>query len=91
MNFRMWRRVHEQKLVSILNNLLSNAIKFSYENQNILIKLYETTEFVNIEVIDHGIGMGSQQLAKLFDKFSIASRKGTKARATVRPESTSIL
>lgn len=76
-------RVHEQKIVRILNNLLSNAIKFSYENQNILIKLYERSDRANIEVIDHGIGMNPKQLSQLFEKFGNANRKGTKGEPTV--------
>lgn len=75
--------VHEQKIIRILNNLLSNAIKFSHENQSILVKVYDTDTFARIEVIDHGIGMDAQQLAGLFDKFSSASRKGTKGEPTV--------
>ncbi len=68
----------KQALIRILNNLLSNAIKFTPNQGNIVIniKLLSKTH-LSISVTDNGIGIPSQQIPKLFDKFSKSSRPGT--------------
>ena len=49
----------------ILRNLLSNAIKFSHPNSTISIRVTEEKERVILQVRDHGLGMTSEQIAKI--------------------------
>jgi adenylate cyclase len=63
------------RLRQILLNLLSNACKFTKEGDiklNVSLALHEGRQFIEFSVIDTGIGMTPDQLAKLFEEFSQA-------------------
>lgn len=49
----------------ILRNLLSNAIKFSHPNSTIDIIVRQEAHSVSLEVRDRGMGMTSEQIAKI--------------------------
>jgi signal transduction histidine kinase len=57
----------------IIRNIISNAIKFTEKQGEILVQTEETTDFLNIDIIDNGIGMTKDQLSKL---FSITQEQG---------------
>lgn len=50
-------------------NLLENAIKYSPDNTKVLINVTCFESNVQIEVIDEGIGISSEHLPKLFERF----------------------
>ena len=54
-----------------LSNLISNAIKYTKRKGLIQIKtkLSTNNEFLEISVIDNGIGIEQEQLTKIFDRF----------------------
>ncbi|MFH0734710.1 MAG: tetratricopeptide repeat-containing sensor histidine kinase, partial [bacterium] len=63
---------------TILRNLISNAIKYSKINGKISINLVRNTNgFVQIEIIDNGIGIDQDSLEKILKNHSISTR-GTK-------------
>lgn len=64
-------------LLRILSNLLSNAIKFTEKGGRVLLNLDPTAQEIRITVADNGIGMDSEALQGLFDRFSKVSRTGT--------------
>ncbi len=59
----------KDKLVQVFVNLLNNAVKFSKKNGNIRITAQEESDLVRISVSDDGIGMNSEELENIFDKF----------------------
>lgn len=52
-----------------LGNLVSNAIQFTASGGEILIKLQREEEFARIDIIDNGVGISSEQLPHIFDRF----------------------
>src|SRR5262249_20460174 len=50
-------------------NLLDNAVKYSGDSKAIEVKLAEQCDFVTISVVDHGIGIASEEREKIFEKF----------------------
>ncbi len=58
------------RLIQVINNLLSNAAKFSPKNGNVQVTLTQHQGFARTSVRDHGPGIPSQFLPRLFDKFS---------------------
>ena len=67
----------EGKLRQILLNLLSNAIKFS-DHGDIVIRSHHNGESVSVSVIDHGIGIGAENLERIFDPFWQVEQRSTR-------------
>ncbi len=53
----------------VMSNLLQNAIKYSHANQQIIIRILEQNNRVQIQVIDQGIGIAKAHCQKIFDRF----------------------
>ncbi|MEM9897503.1 MAG: HAMP domain-containing sensor histidine kinase, partial [Bacteroidota bacterium] len=53
----------------IVGNLLTNAIKFSVDSKPPQIKIVYLKDWVEVLVIDHGIGIPLEDLPHLFDSF----------------------
>ena len=61
----------------ILRNLVSNAIKFTNRKGKVIVNTEVVNEFVQIRVIDNGVGMNSDTLRKLFIVGEDVSTNGT--------------
>lgn len=64
-------------LRTILRNLISNAIKYSNENDLITIASKADSKFIEVSVIDQGVGMSLKGLKALFEFDSNNSTAGT--------------
>ena len=56
-------------LEQAITNLLDNAIKYSPDNSKILIQVLIENDSVKISIIDHGSGIASKHLTRLFERF----------------------
>lgn len=56
-------------LSEVISNLIDNAIKYSHEGGIITVSAAQQGDFVNISVQDQGIGMASDIMKNLFQKF----------------------
>ncbi len=52
-----------------LLNLVNNAVKYSATEKYLGVNLYRHNGGVNLEVVDHGIGIPPKEQAKIFEKF----------------------
>ncbi|MEW5819687.1 MAG: ATP-binding protein, partial [Cyanobacteriota bacterium] len=59
----------ENQITLAVNNLLSNALKYSPDNSLIIIKTEKVNNMAELSVIDSGIGIASDELDKIFDRF----------------------
>jgi CheY-like chemotaxis protein len=59
-----------ERLAEVLDNLLSNAIKYSPEGGEVRIAIRRERDAATVSVTDHGIGIASDDRAKLFRPFS---------------------
>lgn len=64
-------------LKTSLRNLISNAIKFTPKGGIIQVIASHTDEYVEISVIDSGVGMSSQQIDQFFKNSYNESKTGT--------------
>jgi signal transduction histidine kinase len=62
-------RVDREALARSLVNLVNNALKYSQDRKFIGVSLYRKNGSVKLEVVDHGIGIPSQEQDRIFEKF----------------------
>lgn len=56
-------------LEQIIENIIVNAIKYSYSGNKISISLFEKDNKVSLCIKDKGVGMNSNELANIFNRF----------------------
>ena len=59
----------EVHLTNILFNLIDNAVKYSEEPVKVELATINVSDFIEISIKDHGIGMRKEELKQIFDKF----------------------
>lgn len=66
------------KMHKVLNNLLSNAFKFTSEGGNITLEIKKCREedrtYIQIEVMDTGVGISKEDLPHVFERFYQAKK-----------------
>lgn len=62
---------------TILRNLIANGIKFSHSGNKVVIQAEETSNNVEISVVDEGVGIEQDALEKVLDKQSTYTTFGT--------------
>lgn len=63
--------IDKQKVSMVLYNLLDNAIKYNVEHGTVTVsaQMVQGKPFAKVSIVDTGIGIPSDQVAKLFTKF----------------------
>lgn len=56
-------------LSEVLSNLIDNALKYSHDEGVVTVSASASDQFVQIDIIDQGIGMPPNVVANLFHKF----------------------
>lgn len=62
-------QVDREAIARALVNLINNALKYSNDDKYLGVRLYRENGVVKLEVHDHGIGIGRNEQAKIFEKF----------------------
>ena len=57
------------RLEQVLGNLMENAVKYSPDGSDILVSLEERDDQLVTSVADHGIGIPSDELGQVFERF----------------------
>jgi signal transduction histidine kinase len=58
-----------KNMEEIFNNLVSNAVNYSPEGGRVTVTAQSLGEYMEIKVQDTGVGIPSEELPKIFDKF----------------------
>jgi signal transduction histidine kinase len=66
---KIFAEVDPEKMKQAIGNLLSNAIKYSTDTKRILIRLFQKSGHICIEVEDRGIGIPEDKLSRIFEEF----------------------
>ena len=61
--------VDREAIARSLLNLVNNAVKYSATEKYLGVNLYRHNGGVNLEVVDHGIGIPAKEQPKIFDEF----------------------
>jgi len=65
------------KLAQVLNNLVGNAVKYSGNGTKIYVSLKKSENNITVTVKDEGMGIKSENLTKLFDKYYRVQQEST--------------
>ena len=57
------------KIMQVMTNFVSNAVKYSGDNKYIDIQLSRSNKKVTFHCIDHGVGIPSDELGHVWDKY----------------------
>lgn len=67
----------EKMLRTVVRNLISNALKFTPKGGIVRVEAHLTPDYVEVMIVDSGVGMNSDTLDKLFKIESSFSTRGT--------------
>jgi len=70
----------ELRFVQIVTNLVTNASKYSPENTTIVLNMEVAEAGVTISVVDQGIGISKEDLARMFTPFFRAANTETRSQ-----------
>ena len=62
-------QVDREAIARSLLNLVNNAVKYSAREKYLGVYLYRQNGSVNLEVVDHGIGIPAKEQPRIFEKF----------------------
>jgi signal transduction histidine kinase len=62
-------QVDREAIARSLLNLVNNAVKYSAREKYLGVYLYRQNGSVNLEVVDHGIGIPPKEQPRIFEKF----------------------
>jgi signal transduction histidine kinase len=62
----------KERLDQVITNLLTNALRYSPDGGPVLLEAREEGEYVHIMVRDHGLGIPSDKLRHIFERFGRA-------------------
>lgn len=77
--------IDENKVQQVIMNFADNAIYYSKEHDKITVSLRQIPGFIELTVVDNGIGVPKSEQAQLFNKFF----RATNARRA-RPDGTGV-
>lgn len=72
----------KDKITQVLINLLTNACKFSHPNSSVDVRITQDANLVTVHIIDHGIGIHSEDIPHIFEKFYRVKHTGKEIRGT---------
>ncbi len=70
-------KIDKNHIEIILRNLTSNAIKFSKQNSSIQFNLITNIDFVEVYVMDEGMGLSNDQVNNILNNTAMKSSVGT--------------
>lgn len=69
-----------QRIYQVMTNLISNAVKYSEDNTVVKVEFEEIGDRLNIIVIDNGIGIPTEHLNRIFERFYRVDKSRSKAQ-----------
>ncbi|QGQ95968.1 GHKL domain-containing protein [Paenibacillus psychroresistens] len=77
LNKEVWIEMDIKQMKQVFMNIIKNALEASQAGSHIQIQVIENSQHVQIIIIDHGQGISTEQLRKIFDPFYSQKDTGT--------------
>lgn len=61
--------IDQDRIIQVVDNIMNNAIKYSPEGGVITVRLTENLDEVTLSISDQGMGIPTEDLEQLFDRF----------------------
>lgn len=61
--------IDQTKMDLVVQNVLDNAVKYSYPGSAVEISIRQIPNYIEVAVVDHGVGIPQDQRSRLFTKF----------------------
>jgi signal transduction histidine kinase len=74
--------VDPEEMSMVVRNLFENAVLYSPQSPEISVKLVKTGTWLQLSVQDHGRGLDSKELKKVFERFYRTQPPGDNVRGT---------
>jgi two-component system, OmpR family, sensor histidine kinase VicK len=68
-DFTIFVEIDEDKMTQVLDNIISNALKYSPEGGQVTFIVEEQLGFIIVSISDEGMGIPSENLEKIFERF----------------------
>jgi two-component system, OmpR family, sensor histidine kinase VicK len=68
-DFTIFVEIDEDKMTQVLDNIISNALKYSPEGGQVTFTVEEQLGFIIVSISDEGMGIPSENLEKIFERF----------------------
>jgi signal transduction histidine kinase len=65
------------RILTIISNLLENAIKYSPHGGTIQCIVTSSNHLASLSIVDHGVGIASDDLPRLFNRFERIEHRDT--------------
>lgn len=76
----LWAEVDPDKMMQVIDNIMNNAIKYSPDGGVITARLWQANNKMIISISDQGLGIPSQDLTKIFDRFYRVDKARSRAQ-----------
>jgi signal transduction histidine kinase len=72
--------VDEDRALQVLTNLLGNALNYTPENGTVTLSVEREKNMAHISIRDNGVGIPSEHLSQIFDRFYRVDKSRSRAR-----------
>jgi two-component system, OmpR family, sensor histidine kinase SenX3 len=69
----------DAQLAAAVANLVENAVAYSPAGSEVLITIVDDGQWIEVKVIDHGIGIAAEDLDRIFERFYRADQARSRA------------
>ena len=68
-------KADKSKLLQVVYNLINNAVNYSGDSREVSLRLYRTGDKMRFEVVDYGVGIPSEDLESVWERYYKVDRQ----------------
>ena len=72
--------IDEDRLAQVLINIIGNALQYTPENGDVVVRARQSGKYIEVSVIDDGIGIEAEHLEHIFARFYRVDKSRSRSR-----------